>query len=506
MSGEAIRLGPFVGGLNTFSDDTSAGDNELVELINFDLDIDGSLVSRPPFHNLGTPIPEASGLGDMVLLGYYVSPQGAPFLIGTYGTSTYYYTGTSWSLLTDTFAASAICQYNDELYLVSPIGGSGKSGKWTPGNGFSEISDMPHGSCIVVYKERLWVGAGKSAASNGNRIYFCEVADTETWNGQYISINNGDGQNVLDMTTYFESIIVFKNDSTYRFTYDLDPALGIVSNISDTVGITDTGCFTSFENRLFVAHNRNFYELNNYNFQVLNTKTPLETDNPSTALQNPVSVSNFADRIFVGFYDRMHVYNLRTRSWSIWKSDILKNIGKILPVPGQQSVEPRALTYSTVPGSRDLFEIKDSWTTNTEEMVCSFRTKNYDYQNSHAFKRIWWWGADVIASGNVKAYMYPVRYGYRPTWEELAEYTWDDLAQYTWGSLLSNEGITMDEVVIEDIGQGRKFIKFPKDQRFRQMAFGMEFNTDGSTNTAPVRLFSLTTFVRDKQKVAQKIN
>lgn len=507
MAGEAIRLGPFVEGLNTFSDPTSIGDTQLTELINFDLDIDGSLVSRPPFHNLETPIPAAVGTGDMALRGYYVSPQGTAYLIGVNGERTYYYTGTTWETLTSTFAASAIAQYNDELFLVSPVGESDPGGKWTPSGGFTAISDMPRGACIAVYKERIWIGAGKNAASNGNRILFCGVGDPETWpTNNFISINNGDGQNVLDITTYFESIIVFKSDSTYRFTFDLDPALGIVSNVSDTVGITDSGCFTSFENRLFVSHRRNFYELNNYNYQILNLSVPLEADSPSSALQNPVSVSNFADRIFVGFYDRMHVYSLRTRSWSVWASSVLENIGPIFPIPGQQDVEPTAYTYSTLSGSRDLYEIKDAWTTNTEEMVCSFKTKNYDYQNPHAFKRIWWWNADVITTSNVRAELHPIRFSTRPTWEEVANHTWEEIAEYTWGALLAEDNITMDEVIIEDATEGRKLIKFPKDQRFRQIAFRMEFDTDGSFRTAPVRVFSLTTFVRDKQKVTQKIN
>ena len=44
---EALRLGPFVGGINTASDATAVADSELVDCVNFELDIDGSLVGRP---------------------------------------------------------------------------------------------------------------------------------------------------------------------------------------------------------------------------------------------------------------------------------------------------------------------------------------------------------------------------------------------------------------------------------------------------------------------------
>ena len=42
MPGAPIQVGPFVGGLNTFSDATAIADNELTVCENFELDLDGS--------------------------------------------------------------------------------------------------------------------------------------------------------------------------------------------------------------------------------------------------------------------------------------------------------------------------------------------------------------------------------------------------------------------------------------------------------------------------------
>jgi hypothetical protein len=44
---QILRLGPFSGGLNIGSDPVLIGDNELIDCLNLELDIDGSLVSRP---------------------------------------------------------------------------------------------------------------------------------------------------------------------------------------------------------------------------------------------------------------------------------------------------------------------------------------------------------------------------------------------------------------------------------------------------------------------------
>src|SRR3546814_8793793 len=44
----SVKIGPFVGGMNTYSGPTSISDNEAVELLNVDIDLDGTVVSRPP--------------------------------------------------------------------------------------------------------------------------------------------------------------------------------------------------------------------------------------------------------------------------------------------------------------------------------------------------------------------------------------------------------------------------------------------------------------------------
>ena len=69
MSGDPIRLGPFVGGINQLSDPTALQDNELVDAVNLELDLDGSYIGRPPFFDRAAP---ASGT-NMRLLGYYIT-------------------------------------------------------------------------------------------------------------------------------------------------------------------------------------------------------------------------------------------------------------------------------------------------------------------------------------------------------------------------------------------------------------------------------------------------
>ena len=48
MSGTPVKIGPFTNGLNILNEPTTIADTECVELLNFDVDLDGSIVSRPP--------------------------------------------------------------------------------------------------------------------------------------------------------------------------------------------------------------------------------------------------------------------------------------------------------------------------------------------------------------------------------------------------------------------------------------------------------------------------
>src|SRR6185503_10440488 len=47
MPGQPVKIGPFVGGMNTYSGPSAIADNEAVEIKNMEIDLDGSLTSRP---------------------------------------------------------------------------------------------------------------------------------------------------------------------------------------------------------------------------------------------------------------------------------------------------------------------------------------------------------------------------------------------------------------------------------------------------------------------------
>lgn len=505
---DKVRLGPFVGGLNTFSDPTAIEDTEVTECVNFEPDIDGSLVSRPPIVSLGIALPA----GTLNVLGFFEADTGAKYLIASDRVNTtYYFTGSAWAVITDTFAATAIAQFRNDLWILPDTSASVTGGKWNPTTPFAADANMPKGGTMTVYKDRIWVGPGKNATTNGSRLYLSNVNAVWPSTPNYFNVGPGDGQNIIDLAIYAESILIFKRSSTYRYAFSTDPTTGIVSRISDNIGALDKGCWTSYQNDLYVLFDNKVYQFTNYNYNQLNLKVPLIPENPSVALTEQGSISVWSDRLFVQYYDKTYVYSLRTRSWTTWETSVLGAIGRVWPIPGEQGLSPQAYTYDVLStGSKSLARIIDRIGAESEPFTCRVITKNYDYLAPGSFKRLLSWGADVISKVAITSKASPVVYGRTTTWGELkaSGTTWDDLelGGFTWDRLVDYSVEVVDSVSTEGSGSGRKFVKFPKSTRFRQIGFTVEVSTMGNSATAPVRLFNIETRVSEKQDVSKRIS
>lgn len=511
MPGENVTIGPFVGGLNSFSDPTAVADNELVECLNFELDLDGSLVSRPPIVDLAINFP-LQATGNMLLLGYYYAPGSIPYLLASDGLSkTYYFNGTAWVLLTNTIAASAMVQFNDKAYLVAPVGSANPGGSWDPGGGFVADATMPKGDSIVAYKFRLWIAQGKNATANGTRVYFSNIfGTTPFWavSPNFVDIGAGDGQNIVQIVVYYDSLLIFRTNSTYTFTYSSDPAAGVASLILPGVGLADKNCVVSNESYLYFMYQDRAYEFINNRANQINTKAPFQAITKTGLYQN-FCVSVFNNRIIFSYYDTMFVFSLNTRTWTRWRSTQRGAIGRIITLATAGT--PQAVVSSSVAvaagGSRvaPTFRITDIVSTDAETMQCVAQTKNYNYEASSAYKRLFWWGADAVFRGQVTAIATPITFNYSVTWGQLLAHTWHELLNFTWGQPIS--GTLSVQTIRNTSGSGsmRKFTKFLKSLRFRQINFRVVFDTDGSTSTAPVRLFSLMTIVSPKETVSKPV-
>jgi hypothetical protein len=508
MPGTPVKVGPFTGGLNTYSDTTAVADNEAVELVNFDIDIDGSLVTRPPIcFEVATPGPNLP----LRLLGYYTSSNNENYLIASvargFTNGTYVYYNGAWSVITDTIPATAFVQYGGKAWLVAPPGSANPGGSWDPVTGFVPIAAMKKGSAALVYKERMFIGEGGTAVTS-SRVSFSNPGNFSVWNtSDFVDIKSGDGQDIIDMILYADTIVVLKQDSTYIFSYDTKPAAGQVRQISSTIGVAGKDCIFEYENNLYLLHGKSVYTMLNWNYQVLNLKVPLQRVNSKpNELTVPFVLSRINDRLILRYYDTYYVYGLKTQSWVVWTTP--RSLGKFIQVPiDTVNLTPdKFLAVSTWTTVESMYSFIEGYTIEREENYqYSVVSKTFDFESPFTYKRLFWWGADAISKNQFTATVFPISYGRTFTWDEAKLRTWDQAKQFTWDHPAD---VMIREISVRD-GRGtnnRTFIKFLKSLRFRQVNFKISGSTDGRLPNAPYRLFGITAFVDLKAKVSQTVN
>lgn len=497
MPGSPVRLGPFTGGLNTLSDPTALDDTELVDCVNFELDLDGSLLSRPPI-----AVKQLGPASSLVKCLGYASIAGVNYLILTTGSSTYYYLTGSFTLITNTFAASSFVQYRDKVWLVNGTPGGG--GNWTPGGGFTAVAAIPKGMNAFVKNQIMFIVPG---TGNGSVIYYSAPDDFLTWTiaSNFITVNQGDGQDVVDAVVFNGTIYAFKQDSTYVLNYDLIPNTADIRRVSATIGVSAANCLAQYEQAIYIYHEGNIYEITNFDFTRINSKVPFLYDAtaPSTFIY-PAFLSIFGDRLIVRYFNRIYVYGMRTRTWTRWEST--RYFGPIVLSPSTVIAATNTVYYmgSCVSGDFNLYTIEDGFSlSNAETMVSKINTKNYDFAISHHFKRLFWWGVDSSAATAITGVVTPVVTNFSVTWDDLASRSWDSLG--SWDQPLTAP-LSITTNVNASIGVARKFIKFMKSLRFREINFGVNIPNTGVTTDSPVRIFNITALIATKETVVASVS
>ena len=274
MVATPVKIGPFVGGLNTYSPPSAVADNEFVDVLNFDIDLDGSLYSRAPFRRTDTE-PELPGSGSFMLLGWYIDgTTGTCYLIGSSSSGTYVRNESTglWSTITTTFGATCMVQYAGKAWLIANPASANPGGSWTI-TGFVANANLPKGTSAVVYKERLFVAG---STTNPNRVYFSDPADFTLWQKSvnFFDVRSGDGQDIVKLVIFQDTIVVFKENCTYAFAYDSAPTRGAVRLVNPAIGLTNRWCVIEHENSLYVHFIDKVYQMQNWNFTIINVKVP----------------------------------------------------------------------------------------------------------------------------------------------------------------------------------------------------------------------------------------
>ncbi len=538
----------FTGGLNNYWDQSSIDDSELSDIINFEFATSGSLMSRPAMYA------DKNGAGARVvtpvageafdIIGTYIRVDGARFIVAVTSAKTWVMDVLTkvWTQIA-AFKASDCTQYLNKIVLSSTTAGQG--GYWENGT-FTNTPTMPALGGIELFQTRFF-GYGVQGSNTANIIYWSNVStagpsgeSTTVWNWNdalgnklYVEIGGGDGQWITAIAQGYNDIVIFRNRSTYRYSYGDVPEEGTMQAMQQDIGAESRRSVVKFENAHFVLSGGILYKYQNWLYYPLNAqKVSFESYDFSQRFQHAVSI--VGRRCLVWHNGSMYAYNLDTETWGEWES--IHRVGYFVTVPRRSEELEESLFFgisgdSNPPTGFDytLYRIEDKPVSaiGSESFKCYMQTKIYDFATPVEWKRMYFWTADVATALPIKAVAYPVALPETATqvnWDEVSRDFEGETGFSTWDEL-SNDGLgdtqsgTWDNLKVASgqiattVGSmpvtgkpSRVEVKLNQALRFRRIYFELYLDCDGTAATSPVQVFSIIPLIGAKAKIAKGAN
>lgn len=516
MPGQEVKLGPFNGGLHNGSGTGEyINTNELFQLDNLTVDVDGSLMNRPAIKSLSVV---GFGKDGIYIIGTYTTDAHTVYLVVGYtdGSSVKNVGLVDTASLTKAYskAVSSLCsvQYKSNVYIVPEPATTAVGGYFKDDGTWTAVSAMPKGQSAAVYNERVWIAAGPNSVTNTSRIYYSDIADPTSWPGSnYFDIEPGDGQNITCILVLGDDLIIFKEHSTYRLGYSSSVDKAQISKINSQIGaIGPTAVALYSDNSIYVLHDTTVYEMFNFAFNPISTKLRM-SDSGSLSIRSgdTKALSLYKNMLFVRVYDDLYVYYILTKTWSRWKSSkVFSYVSQVEESSGAVAYASGSLTASNPAGLYKFTEDRLSGIGSDETFDCQITTKTYDFDTSWAFKVMFWWGMTIATMQPTKVNVNIPSIKPNSTWQDWANnYTsWQDLANH--GVVWSTSG-TVSISTQRETGAGgyaRKFYKYNKKVRFRQAYFTVSTSvSSNAVGDAAVRIYELTAFLLRKETVVGSV-
>lgn len=543
----SATLQQFTGGLNNYWDQSAIADSELASIINFEFSPNGALMSRPPIYiqqhsgsNVVTPV-----TGEPFdILGTYVQANGDRYLVASTNSKTWIFNVLThaWTQIA-TFKASDCTQYLNKIVLCCE---TQAGGYWEAGT-FTATTSMPHLSGIELFQNRFF-GFGVKGTNTANIVYWGNVStagpsgeSTSVWvwtnidnNLMYVEIGGGDGQWITAIAQGYNDIVIFRNRSTYRYSYGDVPEEGTMQAMQQDIGAESKRSVVKFENAHFVLSGGILYKYQNWLYYPLNAQK-VKFEGYAFARRFEHAVSIIGRRALVWHNGGMYAYNLDTETWSEWEST--NRVAYFVTVPRRAEELEESLYFGITGASNpadvgatafSLYRIEDKPNSSigSESFQCSLRTKIYDFQSPVEWKRLYFWTVDLASALPVKAIAYPVALPATAplaNWDQISKdfegetgyKSWDDLSYEGSGDIYYGtwDNITQPTsavaTIVSDFPTGqvlRMETKLNHALRFRRMYFELYLNCDGTAFTSPVQVFSITPMIGAKAKISKGAN
>jgi len=534
----SAELQRFTGGLNNYWDQSAIADNELADIVNFEFATNGALTSRPPIYaekNGATTIVTPVAGQPFDIIGNYVTASGTRYLVITTTSKTWLYdiSAKSYTQIA-TFKASDCAQYDNKILLCST---AVSGGYWEAGT-FTSTPTMPLLGGIQLFQNRFF-GYGVQGTSTANTVYWSDITtfgatSTSIWSWKdalgnyfYVEIGTGDGQWITSMILGYNDIVIFRNRSTYRYSYGDTPDLGTMQAMQQDIGAENKWSVVKFENAHFVLSGGILYKYQNWLFYPLNAqrvKMVASNDPSNHRIQHAVSI--IGRRCIVWHNGMLYAYNLDTDTWSRWETN--RDICYFVAAP-RMSEDVSEIGYYGVSGSitvaggtsdHAVWRIEDQpvSTNGSEAFNCHLLTKIYDMDTPVEWKRLYFWSADIQSANPITSIATPVALqqpGSTVTYDALTAMSWDTLSKdsvsdFIFGTWDNPVNPTLGVVTVTNLPTTaypqRTEIKLNQGLRFRRIYFELYLDCDGTASTSPAQVFSIIPMIGAKAKIAKGAN
>lgn len=197
---------------------------------------------------------------------------------------------------------------------------------FTPPEGNSTAG--PQGKYIALYKDSLFIFGDPS---NPSRLYYSGGGDkindfTIGGGGGFIDISKNDGQAGSGMIVFKNSLVVFKEDSIYQFSFDTSGLPSVVL-VNPSVGCIAPRSIIAVENDVFFGSRRGIFTLGNeagFAFDVLRTNELSSRVRSVFKTIDPAYIQNIA---------------------AIYVSDASKNLAVFSYTPAGSTTNSKAIVY-----------------------------------------------------------------------------------------------------------------------------------------------------------------
>jgi hypothetical protein len=527
IGGTPTKLGPFIGGLHNSSGNGEFIQNdELFELVNLEVDLDGSLVNRPQINNMTITGINADSIS---FIGTYLPSDGRKFIVANVPAEGKVVLIDVNTGIANTWSApgvTSVCciQYANKLFVIADTASVNPGGFFDAPTSstitWTAAPTMPRGQAVAQYRERVWIACGLSATSNTSRFFFCSVGDPTIWAGtDYVDVVPGNGQKLVSLSRLGNDLVLFKEHSTHKFTYTSDPRKAELTEIDATIGCPAINCVVVYNNNtIYILHDNAVYELFQYNYTRITALINMDQVTDATMYaKDQYGLTIHRDRLFLRYFNSLYVYALRIKRWSSWETT--KKFSKLVVIPsttvGLDTAYAHSASFSN-PGKGYFFQDNrktlDSGIIPADPVNERFKgrivTKTYDFDVPHTFKVVFWYGIALATSGLFTVTMTIPNASKNLTWAEAqALYGSWGAAEEAGVKWSNSSDIDIVKVITPALGgYARKFIKLPKKARFRQIKFTMEFDiiSNGGIADATLRIYDLTVFLKQKQVVSKE--